>query len=401
MTKKVIKLTIRMSLLNCFLFSTIFGCRYNVREIGFADLAFAPYQLYLYVGNNTPTYYKDTFRRISYAVLLDANIEVEIVNLDEQPDHPAMTYYNFWKSDSLPIAIIVSAEAQSMLLPLSSSRKQFKEAVWSMLEKTISSPVRAEIIKNIIKAYAVVLFIHGENNAKNKAALEKVVRAIEEISKIMKQMPKPIDAPPKLIEITQKSVSEEKILLWSLGLSEKGGEEPLVAILYGRGRRMGPLMIGEQITENTIFNLLSLVGADCECGLDRSWMLGMRIPLRWSSKVQTELVKRLGFDVENPMVKAEMSHILSLAVMLGNRSKQSSNFQENNLYGYRERQLEFETQTDVPKLSLSQLQDLNSPESASPGSSAIRIGLYAIGVIFLITIAGGTFIILRARKRQF
>jgi hypothetical protein len=75
---------------------------------------------------------------------------------------------------------------------------------------------------------------------------------------------------------------------------------------------MGPVLTGDDITTRKILNLLSIVGADCECGLDNSWKLGTMIPLRWDYAMQKRVAGLLGFDVENPMIKSEMSRILSV-----------------------------------------------------------------------------------------
>lgn len=40
-------------------------------------------------------------------------------------------------------------------------------------------------------------------------------------------------------------------------------------------------------------------------------MLGTRIPILWNKTSETLLTKELGFDVENPMILAEMSRILA------------------------------------------------------------------------------------------
>ena len=80
-----------------------------------------------------------------------------------------------------------------------------------------------------------------------------------------------------------------------------------VVILYGRGRQMGPVLIEDAITEERLTSYLQVIGADCECGLDRSWMQGTMIPLLWSAEIQDEVSVSLGFDPENPRTKMEIS----------------------------------------------------------------------------------------------
>lgn len=393
MKLKIHSLAISLCLLNYFCTSSAFGCRYTVREIGFTDLSVNSYKLYFYTNNKLPEDYAATFKKISYTVLLDANVEVEFVNVDEKSDHPAMKYYHSRQADSLPTTILVSPEGQSIRLPLSTADQSYKEAVWSTLEKIIASPVREKILKSIVKAHSIVLLVEGTDASKNKRAQKAIKQALEKIHEIMPRLPKPMDTPPELIVLPYKSIQAEKVLVWSLGFYDKTKAEPGTAILYGRGRRMGPPITGKRITENTIFNLLGLVGADCECGLERSWILGSMIPLRWPPEAQKELVSRLGFDVENPMVKAEMSQILALGARL-QRDRSSNEL----LHGYSEKTVEFKQKSSVPKISFSQMQNLNSPASKTGLSSALKFAFYVIGGLFLIISGGGIFIYLRSRK---
>ena len=397
---KLVKWIIWISLFNGLFISKTFGCRYTVREIGFTDLGVTPYRLYFYFNNNTSEEHILAFKKISYAALLDANVEAEMIDVNDPKNQPAMEYFYFWKIDSLPAIVILSPEGHSLVLPFQSVNQTFKEAVWTLLESVISSPIRDEILENIVEAYAIIVIAEGSNVEHNQKAQKNAASAVEEIRKIMKQMPKPVEKPPILLAIPPKLHSIEKVFLWSLGINEEGGEEPYLAVLYGRARRIGPLLRGNQITENRIFNLLTLVGADCECGLDRSWMLGTMLPLRWEKKHQTQVVKSHGFDAESPLVKAEMSQILSIAPSATGLSGKSSGSGNDRLLGYREGIVEFESKSDVPKVSLSELQALNSEESPSGFSTVLKVAIFLFGGIFLIGLVGGTFILFRARRKQ-
>ena len=88
-------------------------------------------------------------------------------------------------------------------------------------------------------------------------------------------------------------------------------EEPQASILIGRGRRLGPALKGDAITSVQLQEMLAVAGQDCECDLDRSWMQGPRMPMAWGPERQQASYQWLGFDPENPLVKAEISRILS------------------------------------------------------------------------------------------
>lgn len=376
--------------------SAAFGCKYTVRDVGFVDIGSTPYQLYLFTGKDTPEEQEKVLKEISYVALMEANVMAEVVNVDRGGDHPAMRYFRFWHITHLPAAVLVSPEdGRSLFLPLHGRGKTFKGSVWNVMEGIVSSPVREEILKHIVRAYCIVLFVLGGETQANKRAEKAISEATGEIRRMMSQFPKSVDEPPHLITISPDSFAEERILLWSLGIDEGSGE-PHVAVLYGRGRRIGPVLKGGGITASGLFNILSAVGQACECGLDRGWILGRMIPLKWDEEVQTEVVKILGFDAENPMVKAEVGQILAIGSTSNGEEESQDLF-----YGYEEREVEYDNVSSVAMLSPAQVSDMTY-QRVDPhgGGSVLRtIILPLIGISTLILIAAA-FIILRTRRRE-
>ena len=74
---------------------------------------------------------------------------------------------------------------------------------------------------------------------------------------------------------------------------------------------MGEPLFGPLITRTAIQENLILIGQDCECGLDRSVMRGQRALLNWTDDQRKAVRAAVDFDPENPMVRAEVSRILS------------------------------------------------------------------------------------------
>jgi hypothetical protein len=70
------------------------------------------------------------------------------------------------------------------------------------------------------------------------------------------------------------------------------------------------LFEGETLTSDNLTQLLSVVGADCECSLDHRWLQGTMLPARWDEALQQKVVQSIGFDPENPMTKMEMVSIV-------------------------------------------------------------------------------------------
>jgi hypothetical protein len=387
---KKLKIVLLILLINLVMSSISFSCKYTVRDIGFTDLGSTPYKLYLYYDDDTSEEIVSTFRRITYAALLETNVEAEIIDINQVAQHQALSFLRSQNIASLPAVILVSSDGAALNLTFSDFEKNFSESVWQIIEKVVTSPLREKIIKSLASTYGVVLLINGENEQHNSLALKALISSIEDISQVLDIMPKPIKEPPKLINVSQPQFLQENVLLWSLGINMKDIQLPQAVILYGRGRRIGSVLKSNEITKNNVFSLLSLIGADCECGLDRSWMLGKMIPLRWERKIQTDLIKSLGFDVESPMIKAEMSQILSLAPSLQGKNKKSI----TPLTAYSEGIIKFDNSSAVPTVAPNQFGEVMGSKSI------FRVGLFlASGLIILVILITGI-IFIRVRRRR-
>ncbi len=379
---------------------SLFGCIYNVRDIGFADLAPQPYRLFCFIQDNTPQRTIIALEQISYAAFLESNIKVEIINVDQDKNHPAIEHFRFWEIKSFPAAILLSPMGRSLVLPLSAPHDSFDNAIRSSFTQAVSSPIREEILDHIIKSYCVILLIEGKDEAENLKAYETASQTTQKIAQIMGQLPKRIEAPPHIIVIPQESISEESVVIWSLGMDGNQVNKPHIAVIYGRGRRMGPLLIGERITENRLYKLLSVIGLSCDCGLDKKWMMGPLLPLRWDEKIRSDVVKFLGFDAENPMVKTEMSSIISLDLF---KQTEVDEFRENlgDVFDeYSEEALGFDTEPNAERVSPAKYQELTSSET-TPSKSGFNLKsiLYCMGIIVLFILAAGSFVLIRERRK--
>jgi len=339
-----------MALAFCQILPSItFGCVYNVRDVGFADINPTAYQLCYYVKDDTPQSVINTFRQASYTALTDSNVDVKIINVDQKKKQETLARYTkLLDIKSFPTAVLVSPKGLPMVLP--------SKPLWSVLDGIVTSPKREEILKHVAKSHSIVLLIQGRDSPESNAKAKTIVgESIKEIGKTMSQMPKPIEEPPYLITISPEMLAQERILLWSLGLDEKEINKPYIAILYGKGRQIGTLLDGEKTTVDKVFNILSIIGSSCECGLDRKWLQGTMIPLRWGLRTQLEVAKYLGFDPESPVVKMEISQILVTDPSL------DSDFAENEsiLTGkYSESVVKYESSSKI--LSPAQMQRLIS-----------------------------------------
>ncbi len=100
----------------------------------------------------------------------------------------------------------------------------------------------------------------------------------------------------------------EQVLLWSLGLDGEKTEARL-AVLFGMGRRIGPVFGGAEVTKIGLSNLFRLLGRNCACTTDPSWLLGPAVPLSWGNDLELQVREELGFDPNNPAVAGTLAGV--------------------------------------------------------------------------------------------
>ncbi len=292
---------------------TALACRYNVRDVGFVDLGSEDYRLICYVHHQMAKVDQDSVRNTCLAALLDTNIAPEIQAMDASSDQWLSMAKELGLGGNpdatLPTAVLTSPNGRRLSVPLKSG-EALQDSLWDGLEALFDSPQRNEIVRRALSTYGVVVLLPGSDEVLNNQARAAATEAIEAVSErvVKNQLEKKIDQPPSLYELTGK-LDRERALIWAMEM-KPSLKEPQVAILYGRGRLIGSVLSGDKIIKENLLAVLGTIGLSCECGLDRSWMQGKMIPLRWDEKTYTQTAKSLGFDPENPEVKIEISQIL-------------------------------------------------------------------------------------------
>ncbi len=289
------------------------ACKYSVRDVGFVDLATDTYGLYLFLGPGTDANRVTDAKTIAAATFVESNLNLVVADLGREPDHPSRWMAESAGLEQFPAALLRSPGGESLPVPLSEVQdgSPTEDALWDLMDNTLSSPKREALLELLVDAFAVVVLLEGEDAEQNQAARTAIDGATQAIKTLMPRMPKPVDTPPQLLVIPAGEREQESILAWALGLDLAVTEEAQAAIVMGRGRRLGPPLQGGLITKTRLEQMLALIGQDCECELDRTWMQGPMVPLRWDSGQQKLAYDALGFDPENPLVKAEISRILA------------------------------------------------------------------------------------------
>ncbi|MEK6247613.1 MAG: hypothetical protein N2C12_05490 [Planctomycetales bacterium] len=291
-------------------FTTVEACKYTVRDVAFVDLGEQLYRLFLVTKEGDHDSLSAALGQAAKSVLSDANVVAELVELDKTSDHAAADYALSAGVTTYPAAILVSPDDRSLQLPWEVSAESDVKQLKTLLGKLVESPRRKEIFGQVLDVHSVILVIDGNDEAINDEVKELAEQLIPQVSDALELMPKPIKHPPHLIHLTQEEARTEQILLWSLGVELADTSPAQIALVFGRGRQLGPVLRFPEDKHQQLIHSLSVVGQDCECGLDRRWMQGQMIPHAWTSDDEVTAMQKLNFDPGNPLVKMEIDRIL-------------------------------------------------------------------------------------------
>ena len=215
-------------------------CRYTVREIGFSNIDAQPYQLKVLIKNTVSQDVISNFQRIPYALFLESNIEVNIVDINENNDSLISYAYNKLHDKSLPSVFLCARDKSVVNIPFNERGEGIKEKIWALSEQIAGSDIRNLLLDKITSSFAVIMFFESNDKAKNNTLANEIQIAQNEFKEISGLLAKPMKEPPVIIKVPYISRNSEKILMWSMGLENLEKNESAVTILYGRGRIIGP-----------------------------------------------------------------------------------------------------------------------------------------------------------------
>lgn len=281
------------------------ACRFTVREIAYSILSQTKFSLVIIDKNksiDTPA-----IQEISSCEKY-TNMNVVLLNPETDRKHP---FFDIASTAGLDLPAYFLLAPNNTILPLEQGRSLSDKELKETFQHTIlNSTLRNQFLDHAHASFARVLLIHGNDAEQNKEAAAIIRDNCMQIKDLMPLMPKEIQTPPSLLEVTREQFKKEKVFLWSLGLDTLQNE-PRAVVLYGRGRLMGQPLSYPEIKKGGAYKYMTLIGADCECGIDRKWMLGRQGLLKWDLQASQQLATELGFDVDSPSILAEMSRIIA------------------------------------------------------------------------------------------
>jgi len=330
------------------------------------------YRLYLYLEAETPSEYATLLRSNAEQALQDSNVSLEVVTLGPNAPDEAIRTLEKLDIESYPSAVLVSPEGQVRQIPLPAISDGPTVAIRQTMDSVVRSQRRDEMLSQLTTVHSVVLLIEGRDPAQNRLAKKMAAGAVEQIEATLPYLPKPIDIPPQVLTLSAEEAQQEAIMLWSLGVDVETRQGAQIVMVFGRGRKLGPVMDVGEIKEQDLLRTLAVAGFDCECDLDRSWMQTPMFPHVWNESNEAQAVKDLGFDPGHPLVQVEISRIIRRGPSSGGLSKIAT--PDRLLPGLQIIDLNFEEEGEgvvVEKINVSERDDSSlDPSALAPSHDA-------------------------------
>lgn len=321
----------------CFLLlltGELSACKYSVRDVAFVNLNRHSYHLYLVDDKKYSGQENSRVDQMNHGIFLHSNIEFHAKTRKEFENEITL-------DETEPV------ESPRYILIDQAGRHYTEQAdpedplAENHLIRFLDSPARKKLSSRFLNVHSTILLLEGKEAKWNRLAKEIIQGSISEISETMDELPKKIPNPPEMVSLSAEECKKEKILLWSLGIDQPVSDEARIVILYGRGRKLGPVFEVPGLTQTELVQYLNYVGQDCECELDRSEMQGIMIPLKWDQKTRQEARELLGFNPDNEFIREEVTRILERGLKRsGKQLVDQKAFQSEPLLGYAELNLQ-------------------------------------------------------------
>ncbi len=310
-------------------------CRYTIRDIGFVNLRPDEYVLTRVVSaENKETVLSKELSALGAVLCHDSNLRVTGLNAQRTQDGQ---WRDLLDGAGLDAAwFLTGADLPPLLLPVSTAGGPEAE-LRAAVEWALDSPLREEWRQQALSTFASLWIFEGLDPQANAAASAEVDAAVDALRRLAPSLPRPLQHPARVRRIGVAEQESAPVSLWSLGLTDPE-QRPAVAVLYGRAKCAGEVLVGDSIRETELVTQLALVGSSCECDTDRQWLSEPSLPLRWTPSMQRQAADSLGFDPESPMVVAEVQRILA-QVQSGHRGSGSAGGVAALLLGYNESSL--------------------------------------------------------------
>lgn len=182
------------------------------------------------------------------------------------------------------------------------------DAISTQLSQIVDSPFRNELLLSCSGRLCTIVLVESDNQKANEQARQLLDSSIIQIEKQMWELEKPTKKAPQGLVLKKEQLAKEKWLLKSITPQEL--TQPVFAIFYGQGRRLGEPILFENADIKKLTGRAATCGGDCECDLDRDWLYGHQIIHRWSAELERISAATLDFDPQSAFAKSEVAAIV-------------------------------------------------------------------------------------------
>ncbi|MGQ9731483.1 MAG: hypothetical protein ACUVX8_09455 [Candidatus Zipacnadales bacterium] len=287
----------------------VWACPYIIREAGFVVRDPRPYRACVCSSEESggTEGLLPQVEAMARKLLAESNVTAEVVNINQQTDHPAAQTAALLHP--LPATILISPEGQTLSLRPPGSEPT---AVESDLEATVHSPLRDKLRDLLIDRWCVFVLKESGEREPDSRAHHLAESAAQAAVGMTGEMGHVIHHPPAILAVPGEEQGE-RVLLWSLGLLDREG--PGIAVVFGRGRRLGPVLWHAEITREALLTYVRLLGYNCTCTSDPSQILGPTVPMVWDELTVQRIREMLGFDPESPQVRNTLAGVWTMLPM--------------------------------------------------------------------------------------
>lgn len=276
------------------------ACDYTVRDIGFVEFGSLKYSM-MVVGPEAAQY-----TQAESSVLNDWNVSLVTVSSENQAALPTAIQEALERNER-PWSIWLVDGSRRCLRLASATSFDDLPTLEAVVEKYLNTPRAQELAREAVGSFAQVVLFEVETDP--HATVAQATAAT--LSKLEPMLPRPISQPARVMIIPRIERMQERVLAWALGGDEMGLAEPVMAVIYGRGRLAGPALRGDEIVLENSVGQMALIGESCECETDRSWLEERTVPMRWDVELARQAAQTLGFDPDNGQVQAEIKKVIA------------------------------------------------------------------------------------------
>lgn len=289
----------------CAITAPAHACKYSVRDVGFVNMKNADYSLIFLAGDQYDAAFRSSLEKIARQELAGSNVGFTMIDLVKTPDPKIVKLLK-----NSPGLWLVGPNDRATELELPTIANTLNaDRLTPNLRNLANSPFARQLAEQLPNAFAVTVFVDGDDPAENQRARLEVERVTEQIRQVMGRLEKPAKGPPLILSLDAQQRENERSLLWALGVEET--KRPNAAIVFGRFRRGAKLFTGDQIDAAKMFSPLAALGFSCECNLDRDTLFGPTLPHRWTDDNRKRTSAANGFEPDDPQVRAEVNAILA------------------------------------------------------------------------------------------